>query len=45
MNDKDWLEKVLLAQKTYGSSVEVDAFVKWLFKQYGIVHPDDRNNK
>ena len=39
MSDKEWLEKILLAYKSYGPSVEVDDFIKWLYKQYGIAYP------
>jgi hypothetical protein len=37
MNDKDWLEKVSIAHKAYPyPSKETEAFVAWLYKQYGI---------
>lgn len=39
MSDKEWLEKIRHAYKSYGASVEVEDFVKWLYKQYGIVYP------
>lgn len=37
MNDKDWLEKVSIAFKAYPyPNKEVEAFILWLYKQYGI---------
>ena len=53
MNDKDWLEKVKLGCKVYNQSRmhrdfqadEVEKFVEWLYKQYGIVQPDDKDSK
>lgn len=46
MNDKDWLDKVLIAynvySKTYPTGTVTD-FVEWLYKQYGIQLP--KNDK
>ena len=47
MKDKDWLDKVLLAADVYKKDVvqygshrqEIDKFVEWLYKQYGVVVP------
>jgi hypothetical protein len=43
MNDKQWLERVTIAYKIYsqqvGSSLPVENFITWLYKQYGIVEP------
>jgi hypothetical protein len=45
MIDKEWLAKVALAAGVYQTqedidSVEVDKFVAWLYKQYGIVQEE-----
>ena len=47
MKDKDWLDKVLLAANVYKKDIaqygshkqEIDKFVEWLYKQYGVVKP------
>lgn len=43
MNDKEWLEKVKIAyaayQKQISPNLEVERFISWLYKQYGIVEP------
>ena len=42
MTDKDWLERVLIAYKAYPyPSKEIERFTAWLYKQYGIVMPED----
>jgi len=42
LNDKDWLERVSVAYKAYQyPSKDVEAFISWLYKQYGIVQPKD----
>ena len=49
ISDKDWLEKVLIASEVFKKDVtqygshrqEITEFVKWLYKQYGIVMPDN----
>ena len=46
MNDKEWLDKVKLAEKVYNEqrlhrdfqAEEVQKFVEWLYKQYGVVY-------
>lgn len=46
MNDKDWLDKVQLGAKVYNDqrlhrdfqAEEVEKFVEWLYKQYGVVY-------
>jgi hypothetical protein len=38
MNDKEWLDKLIIAKNAYGDNAEVDAFIKWVFKQYGMVY-------
>ena len=49
MKDKDWLDKVLLAANVYKKDIaqygshrqEIDKFVEWLYKQYGVVKPHE----
>jgi len=42
MTDKDWLERVLIAYKAYPyPSKEIERFTAWLYKQYGIVQPEE----
>ena len=42
MTDKDWLKRVLIAYKAYPyPSKEIERFTAWLYKQYGIVMPED----
>lgn len=46
MNDKDWLNKVLVAYNVYVKAYptgSVTDFVEWLYKQYGIQVP--KNDK
>ena len=44
LNDKDWLEKVTIAYKAYPyPSYQVSEFIAWLYRQYGIVQPKDKN--
>jgi len=45
MIDKEWLAKVALGASVYrtqedSNSVEIDKFVAWLYKQYGIVQEE-----
>ena len=44
MNDKQWLERVTIAYKAYskdvGPGLQIEAFITWLYKQYGIVPPN-----
>ena len=43
MNDKQWLERVAIAYDAYPyPSKEIEAYIDWLYKQYGIVKPDDK---
>jgi hypothetical protein len=40
MTDKDWLERVTIAYRAYPDpSKEIEKFIQWLYKQYGIVEP------
>jgi len=42
ITDKDWLEKVNIAYKAYPfPTKEIEAYINWLYKQYGIVQPKD----
>ena len=46
LTDKDWLEKVSTAYKVYaeqvGPKLEIEYFVSWLYRQYGIVEKKDK---
>ncbi len=43
MNDKEWLDKVSTAYKVYPySNYKVAEFIAWLYKQYGIVPPEEK---
>jgi hypothetical protein len=43
LTDKDWLKRVTIAYKEYskqvGPKLDIENFVSWLYKQYGIVEP------
>ena len=40
LTDKDWLNKVTTAYKVYPyPSKEIESFINWLYRQYGIVEP------
>ena len=44
MNDKEWLERLLLAYNSYPyPSKEIETFINWVYKMYGIVKPEKRN--
>lgn len=46
MIDKDWLERVSIAYKVYPyPSKELEAFIAWMYKQYGIIQQDKNNGK
>jgi len=43
MIDKDWLRKITVAYKAYPyPSKEIERFINWMYKQYGIVEPKDK---
>lgn len=45
INDKDWLERVITAYKAYPyPNKDIEAYIIWLYKQYGIVPPKDYKN-
>ena len=47
--DKDWLHRIVVASEVYKNDIikyesqkqEIDNFVQWLYKQYGIVMPNN----
>lgn len=49
MNDRDLLERIKIAAKVYNEqrlhrdfqAEEVNKFVEWLYKQYGVVYTKD----
>lgn len=51
--DKDWLDKITLGAKVYNETRahrdfqadEVNKFVDWMHKQYGVVAPNVREDK
>jgi hypothetical protein len=44
MTDKDWLARVSIAYRAYPyPSKEIEAYIKWMYEQYGIVQPKDNN--
>lgn len=44
MTDKDWLERVRIAYKAYPfPNKDIEAFITWMYKQYGILEPKDKN--
>jgi hypothetical protein len=46
MIDKDWLEKVTMAYRAYPyPSKELERFIQWIYKQYGIVESVKDNNE
>jgi hypothetical protein len=43
MIDKDWLERISIAYKAYPYlNKDIEAFINWLYQQYGIVNPNDK---
>jgi len=43
MTDKDWLERVKIAYKAYPfPSKDIEHFISWLYKQYGIIETKDK---
>jgi hypothetical protein len=48
LTDKDWLEKVTVAYKVYsdqvGPKLDIENFVAWLYRQYGIVEPGKKSD-
>lgn len=45
MIDKQWLEKIQVAYKVYPyPNMEVERFLSWLYKQYGIEQPTSKTD-
>jgi hypothetical protein len=48
MTDKDWLEKVTIAYQEYskqvGPKLDIENFISWLYRQYGIVEPNKKSD-
>lgn len=43
MIDKDWLERIVIAYKAYPyPSKDIETFIEWMYKQYGVVPPNDK---
>jgi hypothetical protein len=46
INDKEWLERLLIGYKVYkeehGGKADVEHFIVWMYKQYGIVLPKEK---
>lgn len=47
MNDMAWLDRVWLAYRVYNEQCHpadqtVENFIQYLYQQYGIVHPEQR---
>jgi hypothetical protein len=44
MTDKDWLERVNIAYRAYPfPNKDIEVFISWMYKQYGIVPPKERD--
>jgi hypothetical protein len=45
MNDKEWLKKIKIAYSAYvsktGPQPDIEDFIHWLYKEYGIIEPQD----
>jgi hypothetical protein len=45
ITDKDWLEKITIAYKAYPyPSKDIERFINWIYKQYGIIQPKKDND-
>jgi hypothetical protein len=50
MSDQQWLNRVYLAYTVYKKEIlyherTLDDFMRYLFRQYGIVYPEDKNDE
>jgi len=46
MKDKDWLDKISVAYKSFPyPNINIEFFILWLYRQYGIVPPEERKKK
>lgn len=40
MNDKEWLDKIIIAYKAYPyPNKDIETFIRWIYQQYGIIAP------
>jgi len=45
MIDKDWLSRIEIAYKAYPyPNKEIERFIQWIYKQYGIVQEKKDGN-
>jgi hypothetical protein len=43
MTDKDWLKRITVAYQAYPyPNKDIESFISWIYKQYGIVQPKDK---
>jgi hypothetical protein len=41
MSDKEILERIQMAYRSYPCpNKDIENFIQWVYKQYGIVHPN-----
>jgi hypothetical protein len=49
MNDKEFLNKITIAYKVYsqqvGPKLDIENFIAWMYRQYGIVQDEKEQNK
>lgn len=46
MSDKEWLDKIETAYKAYPfPKYDIEQFILWLYKQYGIVPPTQKDKQ
>jgi hypothetical protein len=46
MNDKELLTRINIAYKVYPyPSKEIESFINWMYKQYGIVQPEKKDGE
>lgn len=44
LNDKEFLERILVAYKVYPyPNKDIETFINWVYKQYGYVYPRGTN--
>jgi hypothetical protein len=44
MIDRDWLERISIAYRAYPfPNKNIEAFIEWLYKQYGIVKSESKD--
>lgn len=43
MSDKEWLDRIMLAYRSYPfPSNDIEQFIRWMYEQYGVVTPEKR---